>query len=93
MEFAGAFNANCSDEGGRENETFEYAPLDGDTVPMNNPSSPSQQDELFFKEKSEFPNQYSFDNPLYGSLNELNNKGYDGDNDADTTKPSGLNNN
>ena len=105
MDFAGAFNAGDND--GVENETFEYAPLDGEAS-----SSPQFEgdESAFFRSPSEktpeFSNRYSFDNPLYGSVNDDFGSGgetkeFDGsgdDDDVDDMKKtaqqqSGLNNN
>ena len=84
------------DGGGVENETFEYAPLDGDALVGSLSSSPSEK-------TPEFSSRYSFDNPLYGSVNEdFGNGTNDGSgdvvgDDGDMLKAvqqqSGLNNN
>lgn len=84
------------DGGGVENETFEYAPLDGDALVGSLSSSPSEK-------TPEFSSRYSFDNPLYGSVNEDFGSGTndgsgdvvgdDGDMLKAVQQQSGLNNN
>ena len=76
MEFTGHF-VNSGEDG---DVSFEYAPLEEDST-MH-----TAGDDFLSNKKTELPNQYSFDNPMYDSVNELNNEIRD---DA----KAGLNNN